>query len=260
MLIIPLLAIILAIIGFVFKGNVMNRSAGTAMLMVWVVALCVVIYYTAKTSANFKAGASFSQTINIKPSADSTYYLKLNDIKYLTAEDSVRLKVKEDFDGKIILDDDDDNNMDMPDKNIDIYIEKSDVPQPVLIESFSARGSDYQDALFNARGTTYQFVQQGNVLKFNRRLEKQADRLWRAQELRLTLKIPLNSKVVIDDQIDRFVRDVNVWDCKATNKEEKATSAKFIMTENGLQCKVDTLVLPKTVKPVTPADSTIITE
>jgi phage shock protein PspC (stress-responsive transcriptional regulator) len=260
MLIIPLLAIILAIIGYVFKGNVMNRSAGTAMLMVWVVALCVVIYYTAKTSASFKAGASFSQTINIKPSADSTYYLKLNDIKYLTAEDSIRLKVKEDFDGKIILDDDDDNNMDMPDKNIDIYIEKSDVPQPVLVESFSARGSDYQDALFNARGTTYQFVQQGNVLKFNRRLEKQADRLWRAQELRLTLKIPLNSKVVIDDQVDRFVRDVSVRDCKATNKQENATSAKFIMTDNGLQCKVDTVVLPKTVKPIVPADSTVITE
>jgi hypothetical protein len=174
--------------------------------------------------------------------------------------------VKEDFDGKIILDDDDDNNMDMPDKNIDIYIEKSDVPQPVLVESFSARGSDYQDALFNARGTTYQFVQQGNVLKFNRRLEKQADRLWRAQELHITLKIPLNYKVVIDDQVDRFVRDVSVRDCKATNKQENATSAKFIMTENGLQCKVDTLVLPKdtlvspkTVKPIAPAD-TVITE
>jgi hypothetical protein len=37
--------------------------------------------------------------------------------------------------------------MDMPDKNIDVYIEKSDVPQPVLVESFSARGNDYDDAL-----------------------------------------------------------------------------------------------------------------
>jgi hypothetical protein len=52
------------------------------------------------------------------------------------------------------LDDDDDNNMDMPDKNIDIHIEKSDVPQPVLVESFSARGRDYENALYNARGTT----------------------------------------------------------------------------------------------------------
>jgi hypothetical protein len=32
------------------------------------------------------------------------------------------------------------------------------------------------------------------------------------------------------------------------------------MTDSGLQCKVDTLVLPKTIKPISPADSTVITE
>jgi phage shock protein PspC (stress-responsive transcriptional regulator) len=255
MAIIPLLAIILTLINFVFKGNVINRTAGSTLLMVWVVALSVVIYYTAKTSADFKEYASFSQTINIKPSADSTYYLKLNDIKFLTKEDSIRLRLKEDFSGRVILDDDDDNNMDMPDKNIDIYVEKSDVAQPVLVESFSARGSDYQDALYNARGTNYQFKQEGNVLKFNRRLEKQIDRLWRAQRLHLTLKIPLNSKVVIDDQVDRFVRDVSVRDCNEINKKDGASSAKFIMTDNGLQCKVDTLVLPQTLKQKAAADS-----
>jgi phage shock protein PspC (stress-responsive transcriptional regulator) len=255
--IIPLLAIILTLIHYVFRGNVINRTAGSALLMIWIIALSVIIYYTAKTSADFKEYASFSQTVNIKPSADSTYYLKLNDIKFLTKEDSIRLRVKEDFGGKIILDDDEDNNMDMPDKNIELFVEKSDVPQPVLVESFSARGSDYQEALYNARGTNYQFKQEGNILKFNRRLEKQDDRLWRAQELRLTLKIPLNSKVVIDDQIDRFVRNVSVDDCKRDNKQEDASSAKFIMTDNGLQCKVDTVVIPQTPKQKAIADSTV---
>ena len=254
--IIPLLAIILTLINVVFKGNVINRTAGSTLLMVWVVALSVVIYYTAKISAQFKEYAGFSQTINIKPSADSTYYLKLNDIKFLTKEDSIRLKVKEDFSGRTILDDDEDNNMDMPDKNIEIYVEKSDVAQPVLIESFSARGSDDQEALYNARGTNYQFKQEGNVLKFNRRLEKQADRPWRAQRLHLTLRIPLNSKVVIDEQVSRFVSGPNVYDCKNINKQENATSATFIMTDNGLQCKVDTLVLPQTPKQKAAADST----
>ncbi|MBD1393476.1 PspC domain-containing protein [Mucilaginibacter glaciei] len=258
MLILPLLAIILAIIGYVFKGNVMNRSAGTAMLMVWVVALCVVIYYTAKTSADFKTGASFSQTINLKPAADSTYYLKLNDIKYLTREDSIRLKVTEDFNGKVILDDDEDNNQDMPDKNIEIYVEKSDVSQPVLVESFSARGSDYEDALLNARGTTYQFVQTGNILKFNRRLEKPENRLWRAQELRLILKVPMNYKVVVDDHVERFVRDVSVRDCKSINKKDDASSATFIMTDNGLQCKVDTLVLPPLANKTNVTDTVLV--
>lgn len=255
MSIIPLLAIILSLIHYVFKGNVINRTAGSTLLMVWVVALSIVIYYTAKTSADFKEYASFSQTISIKPSADSTYYLKLNDIKFLTKEDSIRLKVKEDFRGRVILDDDDDNDMDLPDKGIDIYVEKSDVAQPVLVESFSARGSDYEDALYNARGTNYQFKQEGNVLKFNRRLEKRADRLWRAQRLHLTLKLPLNTKVVIDDQVDRFVRDISVRDCNGINKRDGASSAKFIMTDNGLQCKVDTLVIPQTPQQKAAADS-----
>nr|WP_067056631.1 PspC domain-containing protein [Mucilaginibacter sp. L294] len=253
--IIPLLAIILSLIHYVFRGNVINRTAGSALLMTWIIALSVVIYYSAKISTGFREYAGFSQTINIKPSADSTYYLKLNDIKFLTKEDSIRLKIKEDFRGRVILDDDEDNNSDMPDKNIEIYVEKSDIAQPVLIESFSARGSDDQEALYNARGTNYQFKQEGNVLKFNRRLEKQIDRPWRDQRIHLTLRVPLNSKVVIDDQVDRFVRNINVRDCNDINKRDGASSAKFIMTDNGLQCKVDTLVIPQTAKQKAIADS-----
>ncbi|MBK0379920.1 PspC domain-containing protein [Mucilaginibacter segetis] len=248
MLSIPLLAIILTIISAVFNSTGMTRSSGTTMLMVWIVALSMVIYYTAKVSADFRSSAGFSQTINIAPSADSTYHLKLNDIKYLSAADSVRLKISDKFNGKIILDDDDDDNMDSP-GNISIDIEKSDVAGPVLVEAFSARGRNYDDALFNARSATYLFTQQGSDLKFSRRLQKPDDMLWRAQDLHLTLKVPLNYKIVVDEDVDRYVRGVSVYDCKTINKNGGASSATFIMTNNGLQCKVDTLVLPQSVLP-----------
>jgi len=257
MIAIPLLAIILVTIGLVFNGKTINRTTGSTLVMVWIVALSVVIYYSVKISADFRDESGFKQTINIKPSADSTYYLKLNDVKFLTGADSIRLNISEKFNDRIILDNDEDNNMDMPDKNIDIDIEKSDVSQPVLVESFSARGRNEDDALFNARNISYQFIQQGNVLKFNRRLEKLPGKLWRAQRLRLILRIPLNSKLVIDRQLDRFIHDISVYDCSRDNKQEDAKDAKFIMTDNGLQCKVDTLVLPKTDKALStaPADS-----
>ena len=61
--------------------------------------------------------------------------------------------------------------------------------------------------------------------------------------------------MVIDDQIDRFARGVSVYDCKRDNKKEGESSAKFIMTDNGLQCKVDTLVIPQTAKQKAIADS-----
>ncbi|RFZ82891.1 PspC domain-containing protein [Mucilaginibacter terrenus] len=252
----PLLAIMLALINVIFKSNSIGRTTGTALLMTWVVALCIVIYYTAKAGANFREGATISQTIKIAPMADSTYYLKLNDVKLLSREDSVRLNIKGKLDGRVILDDDYDNDMDMPNKNIDLYIERADVAQPTLVESFTARGSDYQEALDNARGIRYQFVQQGGTLKFNRRFEKDENQYWRAQEVHLTLKMPLNSKLVIDESLGRFLHDVDIWACKSDNKQDNATSAKFIMTETGLQCKVDTLVIPKTDKRLAPADTT----
>ena len=255
MVAIPLLAIILTILRLVFNSKTISRTMGSTLLLVWIVAFSIVIYYSAKITSEFRVGASFKQTINLTPAADSTYHLKLNDIKFLTKEDSARLQIKERFNGRVILDDDDDNNMDMPDKNIDIYIEKSNVATPILVESFSARGSDYEEALFNARGTTYQFTQEGNTLKFNRRMEKQDDRYWRDPEVKLTLKIPLNYKVVIEDGIDRFIRDIDLYECKDLNKKEDLSQIKFVMTDNGLQCKVDTVVIPQTPKQKAAADS-----
>ena len=245
----PLLAIILVIINTVFKSNAIGRTTGTALLMVWVIAISIVIYYTSKAAANFREGESFNQTISIQPQADSTYYLKLNDIKYLTSDDSLRLDIKGKFSGRVILDNDNDDKMDMPGRNIYMSIEKSDVPRPVLVETFSARGFDEVDALANARAISYQFVQEGNVLKFNRHFDKRIDK-YRDQELRLTLKMPLNSKLVIDEDVSNFIGGINIYDCKRDNKKENATSAKFLMTDNGLQCKVDTLVLPQPVKPL----------
>lgn len=239
---IPLFTIIMLTIGAVFKTNGLTRTMGSTFLVIWLVTLGVVIYYSARVSANFRHGASFSQNIAIKPTNNNTYYLKLNDVKYLSQEDSVRFRIKERFNGKVVLnnDEDDDQNLESP-GNVTITVEKSDVAQPVLVESFSARGFDYGDALVNAQNTTYQFSQQDSVLKFNRHLEKPFNRLWRNQEIHLTLKVPVNAMLVIDKQLQGYLDGINIYQCAEINKKDKAPSAAFIMTNDGLQCKVDTL-------------------
>ena len=68
---------------------------------------------------------------------------------------------------------------------------------------------------------------------------------WYGQHIELILKVPLNSVVVIDDKLSDFVRDIDINECKQTNKQPDAKSAAFIMTATGLECKVDTLVTPK---------------
>jgi phage shock protein PspC (stress-responsive transcriptional regulator) len=239
---IPLLTIILVTISSIFKGASFGRTTASTLLCIWIAAVSSAGYYAAKVSADFRFTESFTQNVNLKPTKNNTYYLKINDIKYLTNEDSVRYRIKERFNNNITIADDDDNPDGHWPGRINIDIEKSDVSKPVLVERFSAKGRDFDDALTNARSTYYHFVQLDSVLKFNRRLEKPLNRLWRDQELHLTLKIPLNAKLVIDQDLDRYLDGgAPVYNCKELNKHDKATSANFTMTENGLQCRVDTL-------------------
>jgi len=240
---IPVLSIILLIIKALFNTSSINRSAGSTILVIWVCALGFLIYYSAKTAANFSEGASFNQTVNIKARPNNTYYLKINDLKYFTAEDSARLNIKTLFNRNIsVIDNDDDNELGL--NNVNLRIERSDINQPTLVESFSARGRDYNDALFNASNTRYIFTQQDSVLKFDRKLRLNMKNGWHDEEVYLTLRLPLNAKVVVDEDIRR-ISGINVYDCNEENKKENATYATFIMTDNGLQCKVDTLVTMK---------------
>lgn len=256
LLAIPLLTIILLTIGFLFKNVTFNRSIGTTLLCIWLASLGAVIYYGVRATADFREGAKLSKTIMIKPTANNTYYLQLNDTKYLTNEDSTRLRIKERFNGMVILDDDfNGNDMDSPDR-VTIDVEKSDVPQPVLIESFTARGRNDEDALINARNISYRFLQKDSVLKFNRHLERLAGTLWRGQELHMTLKVPLNSKLIIDGKLDRNM-NFNLYDCLQNNKPQNSTGSVFIMTPDGLQCKIDTIPATKvdTLNNKLPADT-----
>jgi hypothetical protein len=139
----------------------------------------------------------------------------------------------------MIILDDDFNGDDMPNHNVTIDIEKSDVPQPVLIETFSARGTNLEEALINARSAAYRFEQKDSVLNFDRHLEMPQGFLWRGQELHLTLKVPLNAKIIIDQKLDRNI-NFNIYDCKDQGNNNGITTATYIMTANGLECKTDT--------------------
>jgi phage shock protein PspC (stress-responsive transcriptional regulator) len=241
---IPVLSIILVTIKGIFKAGNIGRSTGSVFLIIWLCALGTLIYYASRIATGFRESASINKKIELKPTANNTYYLKLNDLKYFTHDDSARLDIKNHFSNMIIIDDENDDYHGQP-RNVTIYIEKGDVKNPVLEQSFSAKGGNYESALFNATNTTYIFTQQDSVLKFDYTLRKRPNISWHDEEVTLTLKVPLNSKLVIDERLHNYLRDVNIYECKESNKQERATSAAFIMTDNGLQCKVDTLVIPK---------------
>jgi hypothetical protein len=243
--IVPLISIIIITLRGIFKVGGVSYFTGTTALIVWIMALGCLIFYAVKISENFKAFAGFTQTINLKPTKNNTYYIKLNDLKYFSHEDSLRLDIKSLLrDGNITVIDEDEND---ELRNIYMDIERSDVNKPVLIETYKARGRDFATALINARKAKYIFGQKDTTLTFDYKLRNTNHGDWHDEELGLILKIPMNAKVVIDRDVDRILRNNSVWDCNNLNKRDndKIKFATYIMTDNGLQCKVDTIVTAK---------------
>jgi uncharacterized protein YdeI (BOF family) len=238
---IPLLTIMFVVLNAAFNRARFTKSVGTTMLLLWIIAVGIVVFYSARLVSEFKEEGKFTQTMNLKPNATGTYYLKLNNVKYLSAEDSANLDIKHHFNGNITINTDDDEFNFRDNNNIDLYIEKSDNGQPSLQETYLARGNSFANALMNARNTTYLFTQQDSMLTFGNRLQINSGYFWRGQSIELRLKIPVNSKVIIDEDLDRYLRDVDFWHCKKMSDNEHDRTAIFTMTNDGLQCPADTV-------------------
>lgn len=238
----PIIALILLLMRAVFNTKSISRSTGSTLLIIWICALSVFVYFTVKVTANFRSSASIDQNIQLKPVANNTYHLKLNNVKFFTKEDSARLNISSRFHGLIVIDNDDENNNEP--RSMHLYVEKSDVAQPVLIKRFKAKGRDYEEALNNARNTTYGFLQKDSILTFDSRLHRLNDQAWHAEEIQLILRIPLNYKLVIDKDLDNYMGSyVSIYGCASENKTQDNNFARFVMTDNGLQCSLDTLRL-----------------
>ncbi|PJJ83502.1 PspC domain-containing protein [Mucilaginibacter auburnensis] len=241
---VPVLAIILLILKAVFNTESISRSSGVVLLTVWLFAVSTGLYYGSKISKGFRSTASFTQTSPLAKSSNNKYYLTLNDVMYLTGEDSSRLDIKKNFNGTLTYGDEEFEKNEP--RNVQIRIEKADVDRPVLVQTYRSKGSSYEDALFNARNTRYIFTQQDSVLKFDKRLQRVGGATWHDQEIELTLKVPVNAVVVINDEFNWYINDgVDYYSCNEINKSNDNHSAEFIMTVNGLECKVDTSVVAK---------------
>jgi phage shock protein PspC (stress-responsive transcriptional regulator) len=241
---IPLVALILFAIRVLFNRSVVSRTGSFAMLIIWLAGVGLTVYYGSRVAGQFTDEATFSQVTDIQP--DSVYYLKLNPVKYLTREDSLQYDIdRNNFKSKIIINDTE-SDFDMP-RNVSLRIEMSEGTKPLLNQEFSAKGPDFETALKAAQLTHYQFLQKDSLLQFdwNTRLGK--NQLWRNQRVELTLRVPKNTRLMIDGNLNRYLEDHNLRDCQPENADDNSLT-EWIMTEEGLKCKNDSLYRKNTTE------------
>ncbi|MGI4805203.1 MAG: PspC domain-containing protein [Janthinobacterium lividum] len=233
---IPLLALILFTMRVVFSRNVFGRGFGFILLLSWIAAISTVAFYATEIASDFRYEASFSQKTDVMQTGGQNYFLSINNAKLLTKEDSATLGIKkDDFANDIIVNMNDENDTDLSPENVRLYIEKSENEFPSMVASYRAKGFNYQEALRNARNTAYHFTQQDSIISFDRKLIPAKRALWRDQSVNVTLKLPVNSMITIDESLDYILNDVDLYDCYEDQNQGKRL-AHFKMTENGLVC------------------------
>jgi phage shock protein PspC (stress-responsive transcriptional regulator) len=231
---VPLTALVFFAIRVLFNRTILTKTGSFTMLIIWIAALCMGAYYGTKLGSEFKEEASLSEVTDIAPYP--VYYLKLNDSRFLSHADSMKYGIStDDLERRITIKGDDD----WDDHRMVLYIERADVNKPVLVKTFISRGPDFETGLRSARKINYHFQQVDSVLQFDRAINLSKDELWRDQEVRLTLRVPQNTRLMIDGNMDWYVRDINIWDCRPENLSH-SLPVPFRMTNEGLRC--DTLV------------------
>ena len=236
LLFIPLAALTLFAIRVIFNRRILSGTSSFAMLIIWLTGLGLAIYFGSKIGSQFSEEATFSQVADLKP--DSVYYLKLNTEKFLTKDDSMVYNIDpRKFKGRTIIRGREEN-FNMP-RNLSIEILLGDIDKPQLSQEFSAKGPDFETALITAQQTQYRFIQQDSTLTFDWNMKLRRNELWRDQEVKLTLRLPKNTRLVIDGNLNGFLEDYNLRDCQP--QDSYTTSSEWIVTDNGLKCKNDSL-------------------
>ncbi|RZK43584.1 MAG: PspC domain-containing protein [Pedobacter sp.] len=234
-LFIPILALVLFSIRVAFNKKAINKSLSFGLLIIWLVGFSMGVYYGAKISSEFKEHAEMVRTTPLLPF--KTYVIDADQKMVLSREDSINYNLNQaGFQDRVIVDDSDDNPFRVP-RNVHIDIEKSETGKTMLVQNFEAQGTNFHSALQNVKNIDYKFTQRQNVLTFAPRISLKESAAWRNQEVRLTLKVPVGTVLMLNDNIYRYLYFYH-YNC---NIDENQTSVykEWVMTEEGLKCKAE---------------------
>jgi phage shock protein PspC (stress-responsive transcriptional regulator) len=235
LLIIPMLALIFFGLRVLLNRSVVSRYGAFSMLILWLTGIFMGLYYGSKIAAEFKEEGTVEQQSDLK--AYDTLSLKLNPKLFFNADDSLKYnighgKVK----GRISFGK---NNLDKEmRRNIDLFIEKSDDGKLSIVKELNGRGKNMEDAVKAAQRINYQIKQQDSIIQFDKYMSLSGTGLYRAQKLDLRLKVPLNTRLIIDGNLNDRINHYNLGDC-AKNHGNYNYSSTWVMTERGLKCADD---------------------
>jgi hypothetical protein len=234
-LIIPVIAIFMVGIRIVFNTNPFNKVSGWSMLSIWILSLFVGGYYTIDTLTNFKEEGRLQQSVVLQNSSVKKYYLISDNDENYNYYDTVKTRQFGIKDKMVLKSQKHNFGFD----NVSIKIEKSLSNEVKLVTTYEGRGKSEAEAIQSAESIVYLFEQNDSVLVFPRFFKLKNNSNWRAQDVELTLYVPYNTELVIQERIDHLIHNIYSGDCK----RDEYNRVYWKMGKDGMECtkKVETL-------------------
>lgn len=229
---IPLLMLMYRGIRILFKIKSKQIWIGRLSSVLWVTGLLTSIYLFAVMSNEFKQRSSVKDRINFGTGTINTVHLQLpDDFKWNLEKDEEDI----DWDNYRL------NGWVFRIKNEDgfsfltpqIDIQKSNTDSFQLLLIRTAKGKTKKQALSRAESIIYNYTIQDSIIVLNPTFELKPEEKWRAQQVKIIIKVPIGKSVFIDKKMRPLIYDLdnvtNTYDGDMINH-------KWTMRSNGLTC------------------------
>lgn len=228
---IPIVALVIFALRVLIKRIQVTKTVYFGMLIIWIAGLVLGAFHGSKIASEFNEEAEYSVTTPLSPSP--VYYLRVNPVEFLTKDDSIRYDIdRNNFNGTLKSRH---RDFDEP-RSVRIQIVKGDFDKPTLVQEFSAKGSNFEEALSTSRRVRHGFIQKDSLLIFDPKTHLRRGELWRDQTVNLVLRIPENTRVMIEQPVNYYLNGYDVWDCKPEDAPGDYIS-EWKMTSEGLKCQ-----------------------
>jgi phage shock protein PspC (stress-responsive transcriptional regulator) len=222
-ILIPILAIIYGLFKALFRFKGKDRMLGMGAFTVWILSLIAVFMLVYYEGRNYQEGEVVTDTKILAPLKSDTLMLSLDpsDLNMMNSEEYL------DIDNKWYFSKD----LDKLYGDIEINVRKSDDSDYKVRIEKSARGRDNQGAQELASGISYSFEQKGSSLVLDPYYMIEHDGRWRAQQVEVTVYVPVGKYVNINTNAEDFIgwiqntSDLSSWDIAGKT---------MIMKEDGL--------------------------
>lgn len=219
----PLVMIIYLGVRIIFKLDPLGRSARSGLTGIAIVGFIMVLVSGIRLGMEFDRSSYYTKYQELNTEA-SNLYLSINeDESYQRFKDTdFNLKWLQSPRGNLFT-------------NVELDIKKSTDGELKMRRHVTSEGNTRRAARNNAENVSYQYsLKNDSLLNFNSYYTLAPDYRFRAQEVKLTLFIPIGTKVYLDKNMVDIIYDIknlnDYWDYDMVNHV-------WIMTNRGLRCE-----------------------